>query len=322
MTAAPLVSVVSVYYNRAANVDEAVASLLAQTYPNLEIIIADDGSTDDTLARLKAFDDPRLTILEGPNSGFTNAVNRAVRASKGEYVAIHGSGDISHPERIAEQAALLDARPEVGVVGCWVRSDSAFSGKALLHQPTIEGDGFAQLLKSNPFTHGEVMFRRAAFDQVGGYRPFFTFAQDRDLWLRMSRITGLGVVPKVLYTRAQPANAVSTSPAKVITQAYLSDFAVQCARGRAADAPDLLDRYGAAAPFYRHRSPALAHRLAMAGTRWLQAGRTADAQTMLDNAAREHPSMRLRLLRGLTPLARFKPAIPLLKLLAYAPGAR
>lgn len=320
MSDAPLISIVSVYYNRASNVDAAVASLLAQTYPNLEIIIADDGSTDDTLARLNAFQDPRLKIIAAQNAGFTTTVNRAVSASNGVYVAIHGSGDISHPDRIAAQAALLDANPSVGAVGCWVESRSSFNGEVLVHRPTIEKDCFRQVIRANPFTHGEVMFRRSTFDEVGGYRPFFTFAQDRDLWLRMSRISGLGVVEKVLYTRFQPANAVSASPAKIITQAYLSDFAVQCALSRDSGGKDLLDRYGTAAPFYRHRSSALAYRLAMAGTRWLTIGRKSDGLAMLDNAVREHPSFRLRLLRRLASFARFKSAAPFLKLLAWTPN--
>src|ERR1700749_4123369 len=120
----PLVTIVSVFHNRGAEVERSVNSLLAQTYTPLEIIVVDDGSTDDTALRLRAFADPRLSVRIQPNQGFTRAVDAAVRSAKGSFVAIHGAGDISLPQRIEQQARVLAEHPEVGVVGCLIENET------------------------------------------------------------------------------------------------------------------------------------------------------------------------------------------------------
>jgi len=294
---APAVSIVTVYYNRAAHVGDSIRSLLNQTLTNLEIIAVDDGSTDGTVAALRAIDDPRLRIIEQSNAGFVVAINRGIRASAGRYVAIHGSGDLSLPARIEEQAAVLDAKPEVGVVGCYVRNQDPFDPTRFNYFRSRNGlDFFAALVNAALFTHGEVMFRRDLFDRVGGYREFFKFAQDRDLWLRMSRHAGYYIVEKPLYQRFKLEDGVGTSAEKLIVQGLLSDFAVQCAMARGADGRDLLDRFGAVAPLMRRRSRALSNRYYDFARQMLFAGKLPDAQRMLDAAREEFPTFKARML--------------------------
>ena len=128
--------------------------------------------------RLATKDDPRLKIVYQENIGFTASMNRAIRGSAGQYVAVHGAGDVSHPDRLALQAAYLDANPAVGAVGCR-RADN---GRATISNDSVKrGPMLDVMLNYNPFSHGEVMFRRSLFDRVGGYREAFRFAQDRDL---------------------------------------------------------------------------------------------------------------------------------------------
>lgn len=268
----PLISVVSAYYNREAFVTGSIRSLLDQTYQNIEVIVVDDGSTDSTLTELRKITDTRLKVISRSNRGFTASVNEAIRSSRGDYVAIHGSGDLSLPNRLAEQVAVLDMRPEVGVVGCWVENDEDDgSGTRLFKSP--DGLPFSETLaKFNLFTHGEVMFRRTLYDRVGGYREFFRFSQDFDLWLRMSRHTDYCIVPKVLYRRLKLADGVSTSAEKLILQAYLHDFALQCARDVDPDGRDTLDRYGHLAGFMRQRTAGFARKLAWLGAKWMVRG--------------------------------------------------
>lgn len=264
----PLVTVVSVFHNRAAHVAASVESLLAQTWPNLEIILVDDGSTDGTLEAMQRFEDPRLSIVSHPNMGFVRAIRQAIAQSNGAFVAIHGSGDISAPTRIEAQAAVLIAHPRVGVVGCHVENDGDDGSTHMFRPPG--GQDFATVIRTrNLFTHGEVMFRRDLYDRVGGYRDYFRFAQDRDLWMRLSRTTAYAIVPEPLYRRRKIDGGVSTSAEKQYLQACLADFAGQCADARGDDGRDWLDRYGPSAALLRRRSPALARRLAWTGARWL-----------------------------------------------------
>lgn len=282
------ISVVTVFYNRAAFVHSSVGSLLAQTHPNLEIIIVDDGSTDATAAKLGALCDPRVKIISHANCGFTASLNIGIRRSSGTYVAIHGAGDISHPQRMAEQSAVLDTKPNVGVVGCHV--EDASTG-LVVRSPS--GLPFFEAQTSRGlFTHGEVMFRRELYDRVGGYREFFQFAQDRDLWLRMSEHCDYEIVPKILYSRPNIDGTVRASVDKQITQVFLSDFAVQNALYRRAHGFDLVDRYGAESLWFRRQSPKLARRLAGLGIRRMLSG-DATGTKMIRLALHEHPSARV-----------------------------
>ncbi|QPH52211.1 glycosyltransferase family 2 protein [Pontivivens ytuae] len=291
MTDQPLVSVVTVYYNRVGHVREAMQSLFDQTEKNIEIIAADDGSTDGTGAALEALDDPRLIVRRHENMGFVAAVNAAIRSSRGKYVAIHGSGDISQPQRLAKQAAILEARPEIGLVGCWIENEDLVGQALELKKPTDDMPLREEILKRNPFTHGEVMYRRDLFDKVGGYREFFRFAQDRDLWVRMSRHTDHAVVPEVLYRRKRLAGGVSTTAEKLILQGMLSEFAVHCGREVAAGRPDPLERTGPSAGLLRTRSASLAGRFARVGIKMLAIEETQNAEKLIAAARNEHPNL-------------------------------
>lgn len=270
LSPAPLVSIVTVFHNRAAFVAESIASLLAQEGADFEIIAIDDGSTDDTLAQLHGITDSRLIVVPQANSGFTRAINAAIALTRGHYIAIHGAGDISLPTRIARQAAILDARAEVGVVGCYVENHAKIGAGSYVIRPPDGLPFFQTLLERNLFTHGEAMFRRDVFDHVGGYREMFTFAQDFDLWLRISRHSGYAIVPEVLYVRRLFENGVSSNPHKMLLQAYASDFAVQLAS--AGGEHDFLTLYGPLAAFLRKKSPRLARTIAWTGARRMVMG--------------------------------------------------
>src|SRR5690606_37482101 len=153
-----------------------------------------------------------------------------------DYIAIHGSGDLSLPNRFRRQSAVLDQRPEVGVVGCY--SLCVYSNGEMpsyREGKSFSGDACRYMLSGNLFHQGEVMMRRACYEQVGGYRDFFKFAQDRDLFCRMSQVTHFHVVEEVLYTKyVGVPGSVSGTPEKVILQRFLSDFACFCHRERLA----------------------------------------------------------------------------------------
>jgi glycosyltransferase involved in cell wall biosynthesis len=260
-----LVSIITAYYNRENNVTESIQSLLDQTYENLEIIVIDDGSTDNTAKKLHEFNDPRLKVIVQDNMGLVKSFRKAVSLANGEIIAVHGSGDISHPQRIEKQLKVIQENPEVGVVGCYVYDKNLVNGDYLERKPVIPKgnltDGF---LEYNYFTHGEVMYTKKVYEEVGGYREFFKFAQDRDLWLRLSLVTKFSVVPEFLYTRFTLPDGVSASIEKRIIQKSLAELSRQCIKYRREGKKDLVDNYGVYAPFFMDKSKLLSRDLAKA----------------------------------------------------------
>lgn len=238
--------IISVYYNREQMVDESVASLVSQLEPDMHLLLVDDGSTDSTLLRLQAWRADNVSVITHDNMGFVHAIRAGIDATQSDYIAIHGSGDLSLPGRFRKQADYLDLHPQVGVVGC--HSHSVYSNGEM--PPFIEakkftGDASRQILKGNLFHQGDVMMRRSCYDQVGGYRTYFKFAQDRDLFCRLSQITHFHVIEEVLYTRyvAVPGS-VSGTASKLLLQRFLSDFACFCHAERLAGRPDPLEQHG------------------------------------------------------------------------------
>ena len=289
---APKVSIVSVYYNRENYVLDSVQSLLDQTYDNVEIILVDDGSIDGTLKQLKKFSDPRIKVISQKNAGLGRALRKGIDATSGEYIAIHGSGDISMPERIKKQAHILDTRPNVGVVGCYIEDDNKTNtGRYNLQMPN--GRDFTQIMLDQCiFVHGDVMFRRDLYDRVGGYRPFFVYSQDRDLWLRISEYCSYFIIEEVLYKRFSPDNSVRKSLNKSIEQARFSCFAVFCAHHRLKTGQDPIDVYGekdvmAMMP----RSKPLAKRLLWLGIQAMLDNYFDDGWLLISRALKEYLSL-------------------------------
>lgn len=205
----PLVSIITGYYNRKENLKESVQSILDQDYPNFEFIIFDDCSTDGTTELLQEFSDTRLKVLKfTSNHGFTKGMIRAISETQGQFIAIHGAGDISLPHRITKQVNLLINDPEVSLVGCLLEDIS--SKGTIIHNP-IKGDEVH-------FTQGEVMYRREDYFKAGGYNPIFKFAQFTNLKLELLKFGKASFINEVLYKRIHFDNGVTKNPKKRIEQ--------------------------------------------------------------------------------------------------------
>ncbi|MCQ6558890.1 glycosyltransferase [Paenibacillus mendelii] len=255
-----MVSIVTVYYNRENFVIDSIQSLLNQSYSDIEIIAIDDGSTDGTLDKLMSFNDSRLKVITHDNMGFVKSIIKAVKYATGDFIAIHGSGDFSYETRIERQVELLQSRPEVGLVSCYVENVNMMTGNSYVDKAEIDpsGDVTKQLIQANFLHHGEVMFRRSVYTQAGGYREFFKFAQDHDLWLRMSLFSQIAIVPETLYRRYRLPDSVSASIDKTMMQLYFCEMCIQCIELRMRNQPDLIDRYGMQASFFWNRTGRLA----------------------------------------------------------------
>lgn len=254
-----LVSIVTVFYNRANHVKSSIQSLLNQSYTNIEIIAYDDGSTDGTYEQLCAIHDKRLKVYTHNNQGFTKSLIQAIQSAQGDIIAIHDSGDVSLPQRIEKQLQALQANPKVGLVSCYYENVDELTNARTLKTPSIDDSKNLtdQLSKANKFSHGEVMFRRSIYEQVGGYRAFFVYAQDYDLWLRMSLSTQFAIVPEILYQRMVFQESVRNSPQKKMIQKYLDELSVQCVHQRRNGQLDLIETYGSFAFLFRQKSKRL-----------------------------------------------------------------
>lgn len=194
----PRVSFVITAFNAARYVGEAVRSALAQTLHDLEVIVVDDGSDDDTAVVLEEIRDDRLRVLTQPNSGMASAANRAVAESRGTYVARMDADDVSWPARAERQATFLDRRTDVTVVGSSFRVVDADLNPLGIERVTLRDRELRrEMYIRNPFGHGTVMFRRTAFEKIGGYNARWWPSDDFDL---LRRFPGrLANIPDVLY---------------------------------------------------------------------------------------------------------------------------
>lgn len=192
----PLVSVIMAAYNAAEHIGEALESVLAQDWRPLEVVVVDDGSTDETASIVARY--PDVVCVQQDNKGPSAARNAAVEHSSGEFVANFDSDDLLPTTRVHDQVGYLLAHPEVGAV---------FGRQEWLNAPewmardTVYGDVDGIPLSS-------VMFRRDVFLELGGYDTSFVHGEDMDLLVRMrERGIEYQVIPEVvLYRRYQDSS--------------------------------------------------------------------------------------------------------------------
>lgn len=193
----PRVSVIIPVYNRARLVREAVESVRAQTIPDLELIVVDDGSTDDTpavLAELAAAPpDGRLTVRRIAHDGHPGAVrNRGAERARGRYLAFLDADDLWRPQKVERQLAL-HGRGTAGATGAprishtrelWLRNGREISQRGMNH--AREGDVFADALGKCTIGPSTVILERRLFEESGGFREDLEIAEDYELWLRIT----------------------------------------------------------------------------------------------------------------------------------------
>jgi glycosyltransferase involved in cell wall biosynthesis len=220
------ISVLLPVRNGARYLREAVDSVLAQTVAKLEVVVVDDGSTDDTLEILRSYRDERLRVVQQEPAGLVAALNRAVAEARGDLVARMDADDVSHPHRLERQLELLERESRLGLVGCGVETideRGRTTGSWLL--PADDDALRRRLLLRNLFTHGSVVMRRSALESAGGYSGAYGANEDYDLWRRIARGWRLAAVPEVLYRYRVHSAAVTKQDvaARVASRERLRD---------------------------------------------------------------------------------------------------
>jgi glycosyltransferase involved in cell wall biosynthesis len=207
MTAIPLVSVVTATYNMAHYLGQAIQSVLAQTYANVELLIVDDGSTDNTREVVDAFlADSRVKYLTQENKGQAAAKNRGILESSGEYVAFLDADDMWAPEKLELQIPLFAGIENLGVVYSRVACiDKNGSDLGVSNGELFRGCISSRLLIYNFVGFGTAVVKRECFDRLGGFDENYRMAIDYDLWLRFSTEYEFDFVDRpLLYYRWWP----------------------------------------------------------------------------------------------------------------------
>ena len=200
------VSVVIPCYNQGAYLEEAVHSVLAQTYPDLEIIIVDDGSTDSgTVNLLKTLTHPKVRSIRTENQGLAAARNNGIREASGVYILPLDADDKIGPEYLADAVPILDRHRDIGIVYCEAAYFGAREGHWALPDYTPE-----QILYQN-LIFCSALFRRKDWEAAGGYNINMVYGwEDWDFWLSLIRLgTKVYRIPKVhFYYRIRNASMI------------------------------------------------------------------------------------------------------------------
>lgn len=192
------VSVIIPTYNRAHLVGDSIRSVLAQTYDSVEVIVVDDGSTDDTAEVIAAISDPRLRYIRQPNRGRSNARNHALSLARGRYIAFLDSDDLFLPDKLERQVTYLRDHPGVGMVytsaHCIDQQGTMLEHKYLA---TVSGYVYEKIAFFTPvtITLPTVMTYRDIMSQVGGFDEAMYRFEDTDMWRRISKVCRVDAMP-------------------------------------------------------------------------------------------------------------------------------
>ncbi len=218
----PQVSIVMSVYNGERYLQEAIDSVLNQTFTDFEFIIVNDGSTDTTWDILTSYDDPRIRLVRNQeNIGLTKSLNKGLALAQGEYIARQDADDISLPERLERQVEFLDHNRYVGLVSSSFIEINEQGEEIRSRSLPVDNDTIQQsLLCYNCFCHGAVVLRKECLEKVGSYREGFASAQDYDLWLRIAEHFNVANIGEPLYKWRVHSRSIS-----VVHKAPQDEFA-------------------------------------------------------------------------------------------------
>jgi len=201
----PIVSVVMGVHNEASEIVTTLESVFAQSLSDLECVVVDDGSTDDTVQVInEAFaEEPRLRLVVQPEQdGLTRALVAGVTAASGTWLARIDAGDTWHPEKLARQVEFLNGHPEVGIVGCATEETNLQTGQVSIRRKPETSAAIEQTIwRACPFIHPTIVARLDLVRQCGGYDPAYPCSQDYDLYFRLLALTNGYNLPEPLACR-------------------------------------------------------------------------------------------------------------------------
>jgi glycosyltransferase involved in cell wall biosynthesis len=243
----PALSIVIPAYNVARFITAAVESVLAQTMSDLEIIVVDDGSTDETTALVRRISDPRVVLVSKPNGGLSSARNAGIRVARGRYLGFLDGDDIWFPKKAEKQIAALEAEQGITMTyshSAYLAEDGTPTGAVLTSRalrPSI-----AQLVRRNLVGNGSTPIGRTEdFLAAGPFDESLSTVADYEMWPRLMHRTGRGLLllPEALTGYRIRASSLSMSQAEFVADALRADRLI---RERMPEVPSLVRRAGVA----------------------------------------------------------------------------
>lgn len=196
------VTVLMPVYNSSQFLDRSIRSVLGSIFTDFELLIIDDGSTDNSKEIIKTFDDPRIKLVENDHN-YVESLNLGLKLAEGEYIARMDADDIMHPDRLQIQVDLLDLKKDIDVCSSWML---AIGGKRK-YKSLISRAGYINVIdlfiarKKNPIFHPTVMIRKEALERNSlMYNPKFNVSEDLRLWLDMGKLESVFyIIPRFLH---------------------------------------------------------------------------------------------------------------------------
>lgn len=215
----PKVSVLIPAYNAEKYIDEAIQSIVDQTFIDWELIVINDGSKDETLDKLREWErkDSRIIVLNNEvNLKLCKTLNRGILECKGGYIARMDADDISIKDRLEKQVNFLDQNKEVGIVGGGMYvCDENMNIKNIRSYRGGDKEIRKILFRYSPFCHPAVMIRKSILEEVGGYDEKMAPTEDIDLWFRLAKITKLANLQDVILKYRVLPTSESQSKARL-----------------------------------------------------------------------------------------------------------
>lgn len=196
----PKISVLMSVFNGSCHFRTAVESILNQTFEDFELIIIDDGSREPVSNIIQDFGDDRITFITQENIGLTRSLNRGLKLCRAEYVARMDADDICLPDRFKAQFEIISSSNALDLVGTFFEIIDEY-GHVIQKKKLIKNPIYRlwRLLFHNNYGHGTIMFRKSTVIAAGMYDTKFVFAQDFDLWSRISQKNNTYMLPEYLY---------------------------------------------------------------------------------------------------------------------------
>jgi glycosyltransferase involved in cell wall biosynthesis len=213
----PLISVIIPAYNAEKYIDASIQSILKQSHQHFEIIIIDDGSTDNTWKIIQQYgehDDRIRTYRNDANVGIGGTRNKGIALAKGRYIAWQDADDISLPSRLQQQVSYLEAHKEIGVVGGWLEFFGAHTKLTVRKYEEADAQLRRTIFRYSPIAQPAAMVRKECYDAVGIYNPSYTVSEDLDVWFRIGSMYAFGNVQEVVLRYRQDANSLTRARLK------------------------------------------------------------------------------------------------------------
>lgn len=205
------ITVIVPTYNSGRFIADAIDSALAQTAAVTQIIVIDDGSTDDTCARLVPYQN-RITLIHQSNQGAAAARNAGLRIAAGDFIAFLDADDVWHPRKLEAQLEVLHCRPEIQLIGTETFAHPGEHGPKILADAPVEEVSRDRLLVRNYFTTSSIVIRREVVQRVGEFDTTVSHTEDYEYWQRVAQLGVVANLKSPLTGYRQVIGSISRRP--------------------------------------------------------------------------------------------------------------